>query len=251
MPPRELPTETLDVDNRGVEDLSDPTSTSTKADEEELAQAEARAETARARALQLRQLADATDDAAAAADDDDDGDVTLGEAAPAARSRKLRRPGRKALAILAAVGCICTSLTGCGYLLWHHRGEVQQRQRTAEFAAAAHDAVLTMLTINARTARADVQRFIDDTTGEFKGGILLSAEDFVKAVEDSKANSKGTVQAVAVQSMTDDSAIVLVAAKSEITKPGDAKPESKYMRVVVDVRRDGEQLKVSRVEFVP
>jgi Mce-associated membrane protein len=111
--------------------------------------------------------------------------------------------------------------------------------------------VQLMLNINASTARADVQRFVDDTTGEFKAGILLSAEDFVKAVEQSKANSKGTVAAVAVQSMTNDSAIVLVAAKTEVNKPGEAKPESKNVRIVVDVRRDGEQLKVSRVEFVP
>jgi Mce-associated membrane protein len=243
MPPRELPAETLDVDNRGVEDPSDPTSTTTKSDEDELAQAEARAEAARARALQLRQLADAT-----AADAD--GDVTLAETAPAGRSRKLRRPGRKALAILAAVVCICASLTECGYLLWYHRGEVQQRQRTAEAAGAARDAIQTMLSFNAKTARADVQRFIYDTTGEFKAGILLSAEGFVKAIEQSNANSKGTVQAVAVQSMTDNSAIVLVAAKSEVTNPDVAKSESRSMRLVVDLRQDGAQLRVSRVEFV-
>ena len=127
----------------------------------------------------------------------------------------------------------------------------QERQRTAEFSAAARDAIVTMLTVNATTARADVQRFVDDTTGQFKVGILLSAEDFVKAVEQSKGSTKGSVQAVAVQSMTDDSAIVLVAAKSEVTKPGEAKPESRSMRIVVNVQRDGGQLRISRVEFVP
>ena len=107
--------------------------------------------------------------------------------------------------------------------------ELQQRQRTAEFAAGAPECDSAMLTINASTARADVQRFIDETTGEFKAGILLSAEEFVKAIEQSNANSKGSVQAVAVQSMTDNSAIVLVAAKSELTKPDAAKSESTNM----------------------
>jgi Mce-associated membrane protein len=241
MPPRKPLAETPDVDNPEVEDLS-PTPSTDEADE--LAQAEARAEAARARALQLRQLADATDA---------EGDVMMAEAAdaPARRQRKLRRPGRKAITIMAAFGCICASLAASGYLLLHHRDVVQQRQRTAEFATAARNSIQLMLNINASTARADVQRFVDDTTGQFKAGILLSAEDFVKAVEQSKANSKGTVQAVAVQSMTNDSAIVLVAAKTEVNKPGEAKPESKNVRIVVDVRRDGEQLKVSRVEFVP
>jgi Mce-associated membrane protein len=245
MPPRELPAETLDAGS-GVENLSAAASAS-PANEDDLAQAEARAEAARARALQLRQLADATE-----ADGDGDGDITIAAtaAAPAEPRRRLRRPGRKALAVLAAMGCVCASLAASGYLLEQHREVLQQRQRTAEFAAEARNSILLMLTINASTARADVQRFVDETTGEFKAGILLSAEDFVKAVEQSNANSKGSVQAVAVQSMTDNSAIVLVAAKSELTKPDAAKPESKNIRIVVDVRRDGGQLKVSRVEFV-
>lgn len=246
MPPRELPAETLDADNQGAGDPA--------IDDPELAQAEARAAAARARAMRLRELAEA-----AAGDPDGpseaetaEGDVVSAEAGgvPIARRRRLRRPGRRAVAVLAALGFICASLAGSGYLLWHHRGVVQERQRTAEFATAAREAIVTMLSINARTARADVQRFVDDTTGEFKAGMLLSAEDFVKAAEQSNANTKGTVQAVAVQSMTDDSAIVLVAAKSEITRPDAAQPESKTMRVVVDLRRDGGALKVSRVEFI-
>ncbi len=224
-------------------------------DMDELTQAEARAEAARDRALRLRQLADASSDdqGSLAGAETTEADVVFAdaEAAPADRRPRLRRPGRKALAVLAALGCVCASLAGSGYLLWHHRETAQQRQRTAEFATAARDSIQTMLTINSATARADVQRFIDETTGQFKAGILLSAEDFVKAVEQSKGGSKGTVQAVAVQSMTNNSAIVLVAAKTEVTEHGGAKPESRAMRIVVDLRRDGGQLKVSRVEFVP
>lgn len=236
MPPREPLAETSGIDDP---DRAGPSPTTPADEADELAQAEARAEAARARALQLRQLAEAADD--------EDG-VATAEAADSAR--KSRHPGRTALAVLAALGCICASLATTGYLLANHRDVVQQRQRTAEFATAARRSILLMLNINATTARADVQRFVDETTGQFKAGILLSAEDFVKAVEDSKANSKGTVQAVAVQSMTTDSAIVLLAAKTEVDKPGGAKPESKNVRIVVDVDRDGEQFKVSRVEFV-
>ena len=259
MPPRELPAKTLDTDNRGTDGLPSSASGSIP-DLDELARAEARADAARARALRLRQLAEAASGdhgnsaGTEATDVEDDADVPHGdadaEAAPPSRRRKLRRPGRKAIAAAAAVGCIFASLAASGYLLLHHRDAVQQRQRTAEFATAAHDAIQSMLSINASTARTDVQRFVDDTTGQFKAGILLSAEDFVKAVEQSNANSKGNVQAVAVQSMTNDSATVLVTAKTEVTKPGADKPESKTLRIVVDIQRDGGQLKVSQVEFV-
>jgi len=107
------------------------------------------------------------------------------------------------------------------------------------------------MSIDPSKARDDMQRFADDTTGLFKAGILLGGEDAVKAVEQSKVTSKGAVQAVAVESVTEDSAVVMVAAKSELTKPGDAKPQSRSLRLVVSLKRDGGQLKVSRIEFVP
>jgi Mce-associated membrane protein len=246
MPPRELPAEALDADNQGAGDPA--------VDDSELALAEARAEAARARALRLRELAEAAvgDQEGLSEAETAERDVVSAEAeaVPTVRRRRLRRPGRKALAVLAVFGCICASLAGSGYLLWHHRGVVHERQRTTEFANAARESIEAMLSINAHTARADVQRFIDDTTGGFKAGMLLNAEEFVKAAEQSNANTKGSVQAVAVQSMTDDSAIVLVAAKSEVTRPNAAQPESKTMRVVVDLRRDGGGLKVAGVEFL-
>jgi len=202
----------------------------------EIAQAEARAEAARARAIRLRQQAEAGDREAESS---------------ASRRWRLRRPSRKALAAVVAVVFVCAALTASGYLVWHHHNVLQQRQRTAEFAAAARNGVVMMMSIDPNKARDDMQRWADDTTGVFKAGILLGAEDAVKALEQSKASSKGAVQAVAVESRTEDSAIVLVAAKSEFTKPGQAKPESRSVRLVVSVQRDGGQLKISRVEFVP
>jgi Mce-associated membrane protein len=245
MPPRELPAEALDVDKPRVGVLSAQTSASV-ADADELARAEARAEAARARAMRLRQQAEA------ASSDQGNRSGVEGEAESApSRRRRLRRPSRKALAAAAAVVFICATLTASGYLVWHHHNVVQQRQRTAEFATAARNAVVMMMSIDPSKARDDMQRFADDTTGLFKAGILLGAEDAVKAVEQSKVSSKGAVQAAAVQSMTEDSAVVLVAAKSEFTKPGQAKPESRSVRLVVSLQRDNGQLKVSRIEFVP
>ncbi|OBF46428.1 hypothetical protein A5787_11320 [Mycobacterium sp. 852002-50816_SCH5313054-b] len=211
----------------------------------EVAEAEARAEAARARAMRLRQQVEAAPgDQDSGAGADETGSAPL-------RRRRPRRPSRKATAAIAAVGVVCASLAGSGFLVWHHRGVEQQRQRSSEFAAAARNAIVTMMTIDATKAREDLQRFVDDTTGTFKLSILMGGEDAVKAVEDSKVSSKGSVQAAAVQSMSQDSAVVLVAAKSEITKPGQAKPESRSMRIVVTVQRDAGQLKISRLEFVP
>ncbi|ORW96676.1 hypothetical protein AWB92_06990 [Mycobacterium sp. IEC1808] len=212
----------------------------------EVAEADARAAAARARAARLREQLEA-----ASGDLENRADTEGTEAAPSRRRRlRPRRPSRKATAAIAAVVVSCVSLAGSGYLVWHHRGVEQEQLRSAEFAKAARDAIVTMMTIDPTKAREDLQRFADDTTGTFKISILMGGEDAVKAVEESKVVSKGSVQAAAVQSMTQDSAIVLIAAKSEITKPGEAKPESRRLRIVVTVQRDAGQLKISRLEFV-
>jgi Mce-associated membrane protein len=54
-----------------------------------------------------------------------------------------------------------------------------------------------------------------------------------------------------VQSMTKDSAVVLVSAKSEITRPNQPKPELRSWRLSLNLEREGSHLKVSRFEFVP
>jgi Mce-associated membrane protein len=248
VPSRELPAEALEAGDPRLGVLSASPSTSA-AEADELAQAEARAEAARARAVLLRQQAEAasSDKDNRAAPEETDGEA---ESAPSRRWR-LRRPSRKALAAVAAVVFICATLTASGFLVRHHHNVMQQRQRTAEFATAARNAVMMMMSIDPSKARDEMQRFADDTTGLFKAGILLGAEDAVKAIEQSKVASKGAVHSVAVESMTEDSAVVLIAAKSEFTKPGEAKPESRSLRLVVSLQRDGGQLKVSRIEFVP
>jgi Mce-associated membrane protein len=253
MPSRKLPAEALDADNPRAGVLA-ASAHSSGTDADELAQIQARAEVARARAIRLREQAEAASEethverVASAALDEQEPAVT---GRRRWLSRPSRRPSRKAAAIAAAVVIACASLTAGGYVVWHHHNVAQQNQRAAEFATAARNGVAAMMAINASDARNDMQHFADETTGEFKAGVLMGAEKAVKDIEQSKVSVKATVQAAAVQSMTEDSAVVLVAAKSEIIKPDQPKPQSRSWRVVVNIERDGGQLKISKVEFVP
>ena len=212
-------------------------------DTDELAEAEARAEAARARADRLRQLADATSN-------DTDGEAVATQPVRW-RPQRPHRPSRRALAVSAAVVVICAALGASGYLVWHHREVVQQRRHTAEFAAAARNAVLTMMSMDPDKARDEMQRFADDSTGLFKAGILMGAEKAITALQQSNVSSKGTVKADAVESATEDSAVVLLVAKTEFSRPGQAKPETRSLLLAVTVKREGGQPKISRVEFVP
>jgi len=264
MPPQEPSPEVLDSDNPGSD-------VPTEADA--LTAAEARAQAARARATRLREQAEAAADADAEPDDNetvdatdqdqaDDQDQPDGPAATAAepstrrwrprlRVSRRRLSRQQALAGAAAIAVTCAALAGSGYLWRHHQHALQQTQRSAAFATAARDAVVTMMSIDPNKARDDMQRFADATTGQFKVGILMGAEDMLRAIEQSKVAAKASVQAVGVQSMTQNSAVVLVAAKSELVKADQPKPEVRTWRLVVNVETDAGQLKVSKIEFVP
>jgi Mce-associated membrane protein len=226
------------------------------------AEAKARAAAARARAIRLRRLADSeTGDVEVAsphvvADSDphngDPRDTAEGPSTEPDTSRRRwwRRPGRR-IAAWFAVAIACALLATSGYLLWHHHGVTQQRARAADFAAAARQGVVNMTSLDFTKANDDIARILNSATGGFKDDFARRAADFTSVVEQSKVVTKGTVNATAVESMTDDSAVVLVSATSTVTNAAGAKEEPRSWRLSVTVSRDADQLKMSKVEFVP
>jgi Mce-associated membrane protein len=187
------------------------------------------------------------------ADDDQDGDVAVGAPEETARKRRrwLPRPSWKRVAVGLSILCICALLAASGYTVWQHRQAVQEQQRSAEFAAAGKQTVVTLMSLNFNRAQEDVQRIIDNSTGQFKDDFQNTADDFVKVAQDAKVTTEVTVTSTAVESMTDDSAVVLVAATSRVTNNAGAQQEPRSWRLSVNLQRDGGQIKMSKVEFVP
>jgi Mce-associated membrane protein len=192
------------------------------------------------------------------AEADADASADEAEAAePAGRrlrlSGRLRRPKWSTVAASLAVIVTIAALAGSGYMIKEHRDAVRQRQRAAEFVAAARQGVVTLTSLDFNNAKQGVQRIVENSTGSFKDDFLKMADDFTKVVEQSKVVSQGSVQAAAVEldSMTKDSAVVLVASTSEVTNAAGAKQDPRNYRLIVTVARDGGQLKISKVEFVP
>jgi Mce-associated membrane protein len=222
--------------------------------EEELVRAEERAEAARARAAELRREAevgsseqpDATEDAAGAGADAE-------RAASRWRRRwpwRLRRPTRKAVGVGTAIVLICASLAASGYIVWQHRSLVQQRQHAEEFAAAAREEVATLMSIDPAHAAENLQHTIDDTTGALKSQLEATSSYMAKNAQDAQVSTKATVQDVAVESMTDNSAVVLVVAKSDTINPDKSVRPPVFWRLSVNIDRDGDRLKMSKLEFV-
>jgi Mce-associated membrane protein len=220
--------------------------------EEELVRAEERAEAARARAVELRREAEASSSEQSEATEDAD----VAEAKPAAsrlRRRwpwRLHRPSRKAVGVGAAIVLLSASLAASGYFVWQHRALVQQRQHADEFAAAARDEIATLMSIDPVHAVENLQRSIDDTTGPLKSQLEATSGYMAKNAQDAQITTKATVQDVAVESMTDNSAVVLVVAKSDTINRDKSNRPSAFWRLSVNIDRDGDRLKISKLDFV-
>ncbi|MBB2774179.1 MULTISPECIES: hypothetical protein [Mycolicibacterium] len=171
----------------------------------------------------------------------------------ARRRPRLRLPRLtwKRLAVTIAVLVICASLAASGYMLWHHRQAVAEREQRAEYAAAARQGVVTLMSLDFNKAQEDVKRIIDNSTGQFKEDFEQQAEAFAEVAQDSKVVTEVNVNLAAVKSMTDDSASVLVSATSRVTNAAGAKQEPRAWRLAVELSREGDQIKMSKVEFVP
>lgn len=216
------------------------------------AEAEARAEAARARANELRRKleaasADGIDETTEATTDDVD---EVAEITPATK-RRLRLPGPRAVAAAVVVLVIAGLLSATGWMLWEHRKATAERHQTAEYAAAARQGVVNLMSMDYTQAKESVQRIIDDSIGKFKTNFEDTSKDLIKALQDSKMITKVTVNDTAVEAMDDETATVLVAATSHREGPSAPKEDQqpRVWRMVVTLQRDGGQIKLSDVEF--
>ena len=252
--------------------------------EAEAAEAEAVAAAARARAkaIRLRKQAEepaagdeateaeepeSTTEAVSAADEASDAegpnaaepdaeepDAEEPDAEPASKkSRRLRMPRIRwgIVASVVAILCISALVTLSVLMVVHHREQNQQQQLRAEYQAAARQSVVTLMSLDFNNAQEDIQRIIDNSTGQFKEDFEAQAEAFAQVTRDSKVVTEVNVNVAAVKSMTDTTATALVSATSRVTNSAGANQEPRSWRLMVDLMREGDQIKMAKVEFVP
>jgi Mce-associated membrane protein len=220
--------------------------------EAELVRAEERAEAARARAAELRMAAEAGSTERTDATEDTDG--AQAKPAPTLSRRRwpwrLRRPTPKAVGVSAAIVLLCASLAASGYFVWQHRTLVQQRQHAEEFAAAAREEVAALMSIDPAHATENLQHSIDDTTGALKSQLEATSSYMAKNAQDEQITTKATVRDVAVESITDNSAVLLIVASSDTINRDKSNRPTVFWRLSVDIDRDGDRLKISKLDFV-
>jgi Mce-associated membrane protein len=262
---------TSPASNHDVEEVraASPELSSLEEAEAEAAHAEAlaAAATARASAIRLRREAQAILASEVAGGPDSDG----GSASPgrepeadahddaarharfaafrrALRIRRVRWPTVVAALSMLVIGA---SASASGAMWWQHRQAEQTRQRSAEFVAAARQGAVQLMSLSFRSAKDDVQRLIDHTSGDLRKDFESTRDNLITAVQNSKVVTTASVKSAALQSMSSNNATVLVAATSTVSdEDGAAKPPHTW-RLNMVITRDGKQLTVSKVEFMP
>jgi Mce-associated membrane protein len=171
---------------------------------------------------------------------------------PDRKRRRWRLGGiLKVLAAAVAIACTCALITLSVLMVLGHRHHEAENQMRAEYVAAGRQSVVTLMSLDFNKAKDDVQRIIDNSTGQFRDDFKNQADDFIKVAQDSKVITEVTINATGVESMTKDSAVVLVSATSRVTNAAGAKQEPRTWRLSVNLQRDGGQIKMAKVEFVP
>ena len=228
--------------------------------EAEALAAEARADAAHARAAELRRQLDATDVA-----DEPASDIAATPAPPmppappplpALPSPPAPPPGGLLRTVTVAVTTLLTAglLGATGYMVWQHQKAADLRRSAAEFTAAARQDVINLMSMDYTRAQESVQRVLDNSTGKFRANFDETADEFVKALQDEKIVTTATINDAAVEldSMTDEFAVVMVSATSR--REGRQAPKEQQQpqvwRVLLTLERDGDQIKMSDVEFV-
>ncbi|KUI08027.1 hypothetical protein AU190_02020 [Mycolicibacterium acapulense] len=188
-----------------------------------------------------------------AADTDVEDSAEPDKAEATKRFRRLRMPRIRWKIVAAVVAVVLILVFGAAsaYMVWQHRLSQEEQQRTAEFTAAARQSVVTLMSLDFNRAQEDVQRIIDNSTGQFRDDFEAQAEDFTQVAKDSKVVTEVTVNTAALTSMTDTNATALVSATSRVTNTAGANQEPRSWRLKVDLVREGDQIKMSKVEFVP
>ena len=162
------------------------------------------------------------------------------------------RPTRATLIAAAAAALLIAAVVVNAVLFFQHRSAVDEQKRLDAFVVAARQGVVNMTSIDHTRAKADVDRVLAQSTGDFKADFLKRSRDFVDVVQKSQVTTKGQVSEAGVEKVNPDgSVVVLVASTSKVTNAAGAKDEDRSWRLRVTMVDGKPGPKMAKVEFVP
>jgi Mce-associated membrane protein len=182
-----------------------------------------------------------TRDADSDAEGDRDGD--------AASVQPWRSHVRQALVVgLAAVTALAALAGWVGFRAYQSHSADQQRSL---FLQVGRQGAINLTTIDWQHADTDVQRILNSATGTFFDDFSKRSQPFIDVVKQAQSTSVGTVTEAGVESVTGDSAQILVAVSVKTSNIGAPEQKPRAWRMRINVQRVGDEAKISNVGFVP
>ena len=149
------------------------------------------------------------------------------------------------LTVIVALGGVSAWL---GFRVYQADHSAQSR---VDFVRVGKEVAVDMTTIDYEQADSDVQRILDSATGEFYDDFKNRSGPFIEVVKQAQSKSVGTVTEAGLESTNGQQGEVLVAVTVNSTSKGRPQQGPRYWRMRMTVSRYGNDLKVSKVAFVP
>ncbi|WP_328658899.1 hypothetical protein [Nocardia salmonicida] len=181
---------------------------------------------------------------AAVVDEADDDSAELDE-----EDAKLTRLGQ-IIGLAAAAVLVLALVVGAGFAAFAARSGSQDEDLRAQYTQTARQAVINLTTIRADSAKEDIDRILSVASGEFKNEFDGRVDPFMDVVKQAKVVSTGEVVESGIESVDENSAKVLVAAKQMVSNTGSAEPQARQYRFRITVSKGDSGMTVSKVEFV-
>lgn len=177
-----------------------------------------------------------------AQDDAEDGDDEPGA--------HTRTPGIRLALVVGLVAVLALAGLAGWFGYGAYRAHQQDDLRNL-FLAVGKQGALNLTTINYADADADIRRILESSTGQFYDDFSKRAPAFVEVVKQAQAKTDGSIVEAGLESVSGDSARVLVAVLVKTSNKGATDQQPRHWRMRIDVQKVGDTVKVANVGFVP
>lgn len=184
-----------------------------------------------------------------------DRDPTPEDESPTAHSkvgaRRSYRPRKSAAPLSFVAGLVIVLAGTTGWLAYRSHQADEAANLDAKFVQVASQGALNLTTIDWEHADTDVTRILESATGSFYDDFAQRSQPFIEVVKQAKSKSVGSITQAGLESGSGDQAQVLVAVNVATTVAGTPAPTPRSWQMRVSVHKQGDEIKVSNVEFVP
>ena len=153
-------------------------------------------------------------------------------------------------AVLSGSAIVVSLSVLVGWLGFRAYQAHQEQALQSQLLQAARQGALNLTTIDWQHAEGDMQRILDGATGQFYDEFASRSQPFIEVVKQAKSTSVGTITEAGLESEEGGHARVLVAVAVKTSNAGAPEQDPRAWRMRITVQKDGDQAKVSNVEFV-